>query len=303
MVVPDFQSCFLPLLKQLEDGENHRLSDVYQELADKFELSDADRNEMLPSGKQLKFHNRIGWARTYLKKAGLIESPARAEFRITNRGREVLEKNLERINVKFLKQFPEFEEFRTHRSSPDDQSESDGNDQGNETPEEILEKSYRTIREDVSHEILELVKKAPPSFFESLVVELLLRMGYGGSLEDAGRTVGRSGDGGIDGVINEDRLGLDVVYIQAKRWENTVGRPIVQTFAGSLEGVRARKGVLITTSDFSAEARQYVSQIEKRIVLVGGEQLSSLMFEHNLGVSSIVSYEVKKIDTDFFEDA
>jgi restriction system protein len=201
-----------------------------------------------------------------------------------------------------LKRFPEFKEFHTHRK-PSSESEEQDDETSTATPEELLEESHGALKENVTQEILERVKAAPPAFFESLVVELLLRMGYGGSREDAGRTVGRSGGGGVDGVINEDRLGLDVVYIQAKRWENTVGRPVVQAFAGSLEGVRARKGVLITTSGFSADARQYVSQIEKRIVLVDGEQLAGLMFEHNLGVSPVASYEVKKVDTDFFEES
>ncbi len=302
MAVPDFQSWFLPLLKRVADGESHRLSDLYEELAQDLDLSDEDRAEELPSGKQLTYRNRIGWARTYLKKAGLLESPARGECRITKRGIEVLAQDLERVDVKFLKQFPEFEKFHTYKPSGPGEGGPDG-EVVSATPEELLEQSHGALKDNVTQELLERVKAAPPSFFESLVVDLLLRMGYGGSREDAGKIVGRSGDGGVDGVINEDRLGLDVVYIQAKRWENTVGRPVVQAFAGSLEGVRARKGVLITTSDFSSEARQYVSQIEKRIVLVTGQQLANLMFEHNIGVSSVASYEVKKVDTDFFEEA
>jgi restriction system protein len=303
MAVPKFQSWFLPFLKLLEDGNNHRLSELYQVLADQFELSEEDRSEMLPSGKQLKYHNRIGWSRTYLKKAGLVESPVRGECRITNRGLEVLAQNYEHINVRFLKQFPEFIEFHTHNPSLQKKSDDVESDETDETPEELLEKSHRTIRDNTTQELLERVKNAPPSFFESLVVDLLLKMGYGGSLENAGQTVGRSGDGGIDGIINEDRLGLDVVCIQAKRWEGTVGRQVVQAFAGSLEGARARKGVLITTSNFSNKARHYVSQIEKRIVLVDGEQLAGLMFEHNLGVSPVAAYEIKRIDTDFFEES
>ncbi|MDB4433280.1 restriction endonuclease [bacterium] len=303
MAVPDFQTWFLPLLRRVADEENHRLSDLYEQLADDLKLSEADRNEELPSGKQLTYRNRIGWARTYLKKAGLLESPARGECRITQRGLQVLASKPERLNVKFLKQFPEFKEFHTYKKPASETGEQDEDEVSTITPEELLEKSHGALKENVTQELLDRVKGAPPAFFESLVVELLLRMGYGGSREDAGKTVGRSGDGGVDGVINEDRLGLDVVYIQAKRWENTVGRPVVQAFAGSLEGVRARKGVLLTTSSFSAEARQYVSRIEKRIVLVDGEQLANLMFEHNLGVSPVASYEVKKIDSDFFEES
>jgi restriction system protein len=302
MAVPNFQTWFLPLLKRAGDGQNHLLSDLYEQLAADLNLSVADRNEELPSGKQLTYRNRIGWARTYLKKAGLLESPARGECRITRRGLEVLEQKPEHLNVRFLKQFPEFKEFHTYRKPASEADDQDDDDVSTATPEELLEKSHGVLKQNVTQELLDRVKAAPPAFFESLVVELLVRMGYGGSREDAGKTVGRSGDGGIDGVINEDRLGLDVVYIQAKRWEGTVGRPVVQAFAGSLEGVRARKGVLITTSGFSEDARQYVSQIEKRIVLVDGEQLASLMLEHNLGVSPVASYEVKRIDSDFFEE-
>lgn len=305
MAVPDFQTWFLPLLKLIADGEDHRLSDLYEELADRLSLSEQDRRERLPSGKQLTYRNRIGWARTYLKKAGLVESPGRGLCRITERGRNVLEYPPEKLNVRFLKQYPEFIDFHTDTGPAEpasDTVDTDENDSG-ATPEEQLEKSYSTLKENLAQELLERIKAAPPHFFESLVVELLLRMGYGGSREDAGRTVGGSGDGGVDGIINEDRLGLDVVYIQAKRWEGTVGRPVVQAFAGSLEGVRARKGVLITTSSFTADARHYVTQIEKRIVLVDGQQLAHLMFEHNLGVSSVASYEVKQIDSDYFEES
>lgn len=303
MAVPDFQAWFLPFLKHLADGKNHRLSDLYEDLAKELALSADDRSEMLPSGKQLKYKNRIGWARTYMKKAGLIESPARGECRITSRGLEVLANPPDRLTVKFLKQFPEFKEFHTYKPSAPLDPHTEADDDSGATPEEALEQAHQTLKDDVTQELLDRVKSSHPSFFEALVVELLLRMGYGGSREDAGKTIGRSGDGGIDGVIKEDRLGLDFVYIQAKRWENTVGRPVVQAFAGSLEGARAKKGVLITTSSFSAEARQYISQIEKRIVLVDGEELASLLFEHNLGVSPVASYEVKKVDTDYFEES
>ena len=304
MTVPDFQTWFMPLLQQVADGDAHKLATLYEELADQMNLSEQDRREKLPSGKQLTYRNRIGWARTYLKKAGLIESPSRGLCRITDRGRSLLEDPPAKLNVGFLKQYPEFIDFHTY-TGPAEPSSHGGDIEENEsstTPEENLEKSYSALKEDLAQDLLDRVKAAPPIFFESLVVELLLRMGYGGSREDAGRTIGGSGDGGVDGIINEDRLGLDVVYIQAKRWEASVGRPVVQAFAGSLEGVRARKGVLITTSTFTADARHYVTQIEKRIVLVDGQQLSHLMFEHNLGVSSVASYDVKQIDSDFFEE-
>lgn len=303
MAVPGFQIWFKPLLSALSDGEVHKLSDLYSQLADELGLSAEDRREKLPSGKQLTYMNRIGWARTYLKKAGLIESPGRGQCRITDRGLQVLKEDPNPLNVRYLKRFQEFVDFHTYKPKNDDLASNDSDEAKSSTPEEVLEEAHRELRETVSADLLDRVKAAPPEFFENVVVELLLRMGYGGSRENAGRTVGRSGDGGIDGIINEDRLGLDVVYIQAKRWDGTVGRPVVQAFAGSLEGVRARKGVLITTSQFSSDAHEYVRQIEKRIVLVDGKELARLMFEHNIGVSTVANYEVKKLDLDFFEDS
>jgi len=303
LAVPGFQIWFKPLLSALSDGEVHKLSDLYSQLADELGLSAEDRREKLPSGKQLTYMNRIGWARTYLKKAGLIESPGRGQCRITDRGLQVLKEDPNPLNVRYLKRFQEFVDFHTYKPKNDDLASNDSDEAKSSTPEEVLEEAHRELRETVSADLLDRVKAAPPEFFENVVVELLLRMGYGGSRENAGRTVGRSGDGGIDGIINEDRLGLDVVYIQAKRWDGTVGRPVVQAFAGSLEGVRARKGVLITTSQFSSDAHEYVRQIEKRIVLVDGKELARLMFEHNIGVSTVANYEVKKLDLDFFEDS
>lgn len=304
MTVPDFQSWFLPLLRLLGDGEVHRIRDAYEFLADELELTPEDRAAVLPSGKQQMYINRIGWARTYLKKAGLIDSPGRALVQITDRGKAVLKDPPERLNVKFLQQYSEFREFHEYRAAPRDESNvgEAAADAPEETPEETLERVHRSLRHALAEELLERVKQAPPHFFERLVIELLVRMGYGGSMEDAGRSVGRSGDGGIDGVISEDRLGLDMVCIQAKRWENSVGRPVVQAFAGSLEGVRARKGVLITTSHFTKEAEEYVQQIEKRIVLVDGTRLSTLMIDHGLGVSPVAAYEVKRIDSDYFDE-
>ena len=303
MAVPDFQTWFLPLLRRLEDGEIHILREVYGELADDLELSEADRSEMLPSGKQLVYRNRIGWARTYLGKAGLLESPGRAQLRITERGRAVLSDPPERLNVAYLKRYEEFREFHSYKKPPSDEGEASADEPIDETPEELLERAHKDLKAAVTSDLLARVKAAPPEFFEQLVVDLLVRMGYGGSLEDAGQTVGRSGDGGVDGIIKEDRLGLDLVCIQAKRWEGTVGRPVVQAFAGSLEGFRAKKGVMLSTSDFSSGARDYVQQIEKRIVLIDGRQLADLMFEFDLGASPASSYEVKRVDTDFFEES
>lgn len=303
MSVPGFQTWFMPLLKRLENGEEQNLSDLYLILADDLELFEEDRSEMLPSGKQLIYKNRIGWARTYLKKAGLIVCPARGKFRITDRGREILKNPPEKLNVRFLKQYPEFVEFHTVRPSStfveDDSQQSEAE---NETPEELLGRVHQSIRKQFEGELLERIKSAPPAFFESLVVDLLVKMGYGGSREDAGKTVGGSGDGGIDGIINEDRLGLDVICIQAKRWEGSVGRPVVQAFAGSLEGFRAKKGVLITTSTFTNDAQDYIRKIEKRIILIDGDQLAKLMVEHQLGVTPVANFVLHKIDIDYFEE-
>lgn len=301
MAVPDFQSWLLPLLKRLSDGNDHGMSQLYQELADDMLLSAEDRAQLLKSGAQPVFENRIGWARTYLKKAGLIDAPSRGVVRITERGKSILAKPPEKLNVKFLRQFPEFVEFHTYK--PDATSVSTpAVEVAQESPLDTLERVHGELEQQLADEILERVKKASPAFFERLVVDLLLAMGYGGSREDAGKTIGKSGDGGIDGVINEDRLGLDVLYIQAKRWEQTVGRPVVQAFAGSLEGVRARKGVMITTSSFSADAQQYVRQIEKKIVLIDGPTLATLMIQHNVGVGVEAAYQVKKLDSDYFPE-
>jgi restriction system protein len=300
MAVPDFQTWFLPLLKRLSDGQSHRISDLQKQLVQDLNLSEQDLRESLPSGRALTYKNRLGWARTYLNKAELIESPKRGEWRITDRGRQVLAENLDYLNVAYLKRFPEFLEFITPKTPTEEPTGPKV--EPDTTPEEQLEQAYETLRENAERELLSKIKSASPEFFEKLVVELLLKMGYGGAREDAGQTIGGSGDGGIDGVINEDKLGLDVVYIQAKRWENTVGRPFVQGFAGSLEGVRARKGVFITTSDFSSGAREFVRNIEKRIVLVDGKLLANLMFDHDIGLSTAATYQVKRVDSDYFEE-
>lgn len=272
-------------------------------LARKFNLADEELQELLPSGRQPTFVNRVGWASTYLRKAGLLESTRRGYFKLAKRGSDVLGQNPTSINVRFLQQFPEFIEFQAARS---EESASEGGDSGatdSLTPEESLEIEYQKIRENLASQLLDRIKQASPNFFERLVVELLVKMGYGGSRSDAGRAVGRSGDGGIDGIIKEDRLGLDVIYIQAKRWdENVVGRPDVQQFAGALQGQRASKGIFLTTSKFSNEAQEYVSRIGSKIVLINGEQLAQLMIDHNVGVSVSTTYEIKRIDSDYFSE-
>ncbi|WP_202895857.1 restriction endonuclease [Iningainema tapete] len=291
----------LPLLKILKDRQEHTLSEVLETLAHEFHLTDEDRKELLPSGKQAKFDNRVGWARTYLKKSGLLESTGRGKFCITQRGLEVLATNPEKVTKKLLEQFPEFQEFKNSLPlSP--QLQVNESVILAQTPEELLELGYQSLQKQLAQEILNIVKNCSPRFFERIVVDLLIAMGYGGSREDAGHAVGQTGDGGIDGIIKEDRLGLDIIYIQAKRWESTVGRPIVQAFAGSLEGMRAKRGVLITTSKFSKEAYEYIKLIEKKIVLIDGDQLAELMIEYNTGVGEAERYIVKKIDYDYFNE-
>jgi restriction system protein len=299
MAIPDFQSLMLPFLKLIDDGQEHIVSEITDALAQQFGLTNVDRKELLPSG-QSRFDNRVEWSRTHLKKAGLLESTGRGKFRITERGLEVLKSNPAKINLRFLMQFPEFVEFRNASRQADRQDEKD--EEPDRTPEEVLESGYQNLRRTLARELLDRIKNCSPRFFEKLVVDLLVAMGYGGSRKDAGQAVGQSGDGGIDGIIKEDKLGLDVVYIQAKRWEATVGRPIVQAFAGSLEGQRARKGVLITTSQFSQDAKEYVNKIEKKIVLIDGDQLSQMMIDHGIGVAEVASYTVKKTDLDYFGD-
>lgn len=302
MAIPDYQSIMLPLLKYADDQQEHSLRQSIEALADQVGLTPEERNELLPSGRQATFDNRVGWARTYLKKAGLLQSPRRGYFQITDRGLQVLAEKPDAISAKFLTQFEEFQEFQ-NLSKKDDSPGTEGGDTGSsQTPEELLEQSVQQINDSLAAELLQTIKNSSPSFFERLVVDLLVTMGYGGTRKDAGQTIGRSGDGGIDGIIKEDRLGLDVIYIQAKRWENPVGRPEIQKFAGALQGMRARKGVFITTSSFTHEARDFVSRIDSKIILIDGHQLASFMIEHDVGVSPAASYVVKRIDTDYFSD-
>lgn len=306
MSVPDFQSIMLPLLLLAGDGQDHTLSEAIEQLAVYFSLTDEERKEPLPSAQQFKFDNRVGWARTYLGKGRLLDKTGRGRFCITSRGIQVLNSKPSRIDMKYLTQFPEYVQFRSigRQSSyvSNDGHETEEIDGTSQTPEEILEASYQTLRNNLAQEVLDRVFTCSPKFFEKLVVDLLVTMGYGGSRKDAGQAVGQSGDDGIDGIIKEDRLGLDIVYIQAKRWAATVGRPVVQGFAGTLEGNRARKGVIITTSQFSQEAKDYVTRIEKKIVLIDGEQLAQLMIDYGIGIAEQATYIIKKIDLDYFGD-
>jgi len=301
MSIRDYQSIMLPLLEFCRDGKEHSLRDAIEALAHKFGLTEQERKALLPSGQQPIFDNRVGWARTYLKKAGLIDAPRRSYFQITARGIQVLESNPPRIDIAFLERFPEFKEFRATRRKAESSS-IERADVEETTPEESLGLAYQRLSQTVAVELIETVMKCSPAFFERLVIDLLVGMGYGGTRHDAGRAIGRSGDDGIDGIINEDRLGLDTIYVQAKRWQAAVGRPEVQKFAGALQGHRARKGIFITTSSFTKEAYEYASRIDSKIVLVDGDTLAQLMIEHNVGVSSAASYEVKRIDHDYFTE-
>lgn len=314
MPIPDYETAMLPLLRLAADGKEHRFRDAVEQLAVHFELTDVERAEMLPSGTAPLFDNRVGWARTYLKQAGLLESPKRGLFKITDRGRVVLASEPPRIDVSLLDQFEEFRDFRTRRregtnagtSTPSAGATAVINSSAqdlpsDQTPEDLLASAYRRLRKDLEIELLEQVKSASPAFFERLVIDLLVSMGYGGSRQDAGRAIGKSGDGGIDGIIKEDKLGLDVLYVQAKRWEGTVGRPEIQKFAGALQGQRASKGVFITTSTYTRDAIEYVDVINSKIILIDGERLAGLMVDHNVGVSTIGMYELKRLDNDYFE--
>ena len=299
MPIPDYQSIILPLLKLSSDKKEHSFREAVEKLAQEFCIQDEERGELLPSGIQPIFDNRVGWASTYLKKAQILVSKKRGSFQITERGLNVLSQNPSKIDVKFLKQFPEFNDFVKPKNIEEEQIEVSISDQ---TPEEVLEYSYQDLRNTIAQDLINKVKLCPPEFFEKLVVDLLLNMGYGGSRRDAGEAIGRSGDEGIDGIIKEDRLGLETIYIQAKRWENTVSRPEIQKFAGALQGQQAKKGVFITTSKFSQGAKDYVSIIDSKVVLIDGERLAQLMIDYDIGVSKIKSYDLKKIDTDYFTE-
>ena len=306
MAVPGYQEFMLPLLEFLADGREHPMKECRAAMAERFHLAPDEIDARLPSGTQTVFANRVGWAKTYLLKAGLVQSPRRGVVRLTKRGRQVLEERPERVDTGFLERFAEFREFRSRQRNGRTTADT-ADDAPREvlpedlTAEETIERAFSRHREALATELLDLLRDMDPTRFEQLVVDLLVRMGYGGSHREAARAVGRSGDEGIDGIINEDRLGLDVVYIQAKRWNRPVGRPEIQRFAGALQGHRARKGVFITTSTFTREARDYAGKIDARIILVDGESLAELMIEHGLGVVTTTTYELKRLDRDYFE--
>ncbi len=291
----------LPLLKLIGDKKEYSLQDTISILANQFNLTEEERHEMLPSGQQPVFINRVGWARTYMKKAGLIEPTRRGYFRITERGITVLKQNPSKIDAQFLLQFPEFREFYKSRQVKPAINTNSEKISDDETPKETLENAYQKLQSNLMSELLEQVRGCSPAYFEKIVLDLLVKMGYGGNRKDA-EAVGKSGDGGIDGIIKEDRLGLDTIYVQAKRWQGKVGEPVIRDFAGSLLGKHAKKGVLITTSDFSDEVHRFVSQIDSKVILINGDTLAKLMIEHGVGVATSDTYEIKRIDVDYFNE-
>ena len=304
MAMPDYETLMHPLLSRLADEQIRVVKDVVAQLADEFKLTLEERAQLLPSGGTLTFASRVGWAKTYLKKAGLVQQPKRGLVQITDQGKAALAQQPVRIDVGFLEQFSSFLDFRN--SSREKPISTRLNDvlplPSDLTPDEVIEAAYQRSISALADEVLERVKACSPIYFERLVVQLLIQMGYGGSREEAGKAVGRSGDGGIDGVINEDRLGLDAIYLQAKRWSDVVGRPDIQQFVGALAGQRATKGVFISTSRFTQEAKDYAANSQYKVVLIDGERLAELMIEHDLGVSVAATYQLKRIDSDFFNE-
>lgn len=305
MAIPDYQTLMLPVLRSAAFGEV-RMAEVIERLAQDSNLSDEEKTELLPSGKQTTFSNRVHWAKTYLVKAGLLESTRRGHVKITERGTSALAQNPIRIDNDFLSQFEEFREFR--RRSRERARASASSEVSEEvelqTPDEVIRQAHDQIELTLSKELLDRILNSPPAFFEKVVINLLVEMGYGGSVENAGRALGRSGDGGVDGVIDQDPLGLDRVYIQAKRYGrgNPVSAPEIRDFFGSLDTFRANKGLFVTTSSFSQPAQDAAAKMSKRLVLIDGDRLAALMIRHNVGVRIEETLHLKKIDEDFFPD-
>jgi restriction system protein len=305
MLIPDYQTIMLPLLKLASDEQEHSLRETTEALSKHFNLTREEKETLLTSGRKPIFYDRVGWARTYLGQAKLLASPRRGFFQITERGINFLKQNPEKLNDKILQQFAEFKEFVSRKNKKSEKSVAEIiiSVDNEKTPEESLEIAYQTIRNSLASEIIDQVKSCSPYFFERLVVELLVKMGYGGTLQEASALVTRKGsDEGIDGIIKEDRLGLDIIYIQAKRWENVVGRPEIQKFVGALAGQQAKKDVFITTSNFTKDAKNFADKIENKIILIDGEQLAEFMIDYNVGVSNVTSYELKRIDSDYFSE-
>lgn len=303
-MVPDYQTLMRPVLESCAHGEV-RIGDVVDRLAERFELTDEERNQLLPSGKQTRFSNRVHWAKSYLKQAGLVKATKRAHFAITDRGREALADAGAQINSAYLERFEEFQEFRSRAKDSDkleDMAETVLTTT-DATPDEVLRSAHKKINAALAEELLDRVREASPAFFENLIVELLLAMGYGGTSEDAGRALGKSGDDGIDGVIDQDPLGVDQIYLQAKRYAdgNVIGAGAIRDFFGALSLKKAQKGIFVTTSNFSISATQTARDLGSRIVLIDGVQLAKLMIRYNIGCRDEEILHLKKIDEDFFE--
>jgi restriction system protein len=309
MAIPDYETLMLPVLKVAIDGQEHRIGDVVNQLAGDFRLTEEEKQQILPSGKQATFANRVGWAKTYLVQAGLLEATKRAHFKITDRGKKALARNPSRIDGEYLSQFTEFVQFKERGkvTGTEEPTRATGIAPATlqaATPDELLRSTVTQIETALKKELLDRILAAPPAFFESLIVALLLAMGYGGSREEAGKIVGRSGDGGIDGVIDQDALGLDRVYVQAKRYvtDNAVSEPEIRAFSGSLGAAKANKGVFVTTSYFTQPAQNFAERHPFKIVLIDGERLAALMIRHNVGVRVDETLYLKKMDEDFFGD-
>lgn len=303
MAVPGFQKFMLPVLQFCADGKEHNLQEIVEAMKLKFNISAEDASEIISSGKQTVLNNRVTWTRTYLIKAGLLKFTRRTYCCITDRGRQVLKTNPANIDVRFLKQYPEFLEFHTKRKEKQVNGAKEGLEKEPTTPDERMNEAYQEIRDSLAQQLIINLLQCPPERFEQIVVDLLVKMGYGGSWLDAARAVGQSGDEGIDGIIDEDRLGLDSIYIQAKRWQDSVGRPEIQKFVGALMGKKARKGIFITTSAFSNEAQAFARGIEYRIVLMDGKRLANLMIDYGIGVSDVSTYHIRRVDSDYFISA
>lgn len=303
MSVPGYQEFMLPLLKIAADGKEHTVADAMKRLAEGFKISEQDQELMLPSGVQTRFYNRVTWALTYLSKSLLVEKTGRGRFRIAARGSDVLKNNPTRIDNKFLNQFPEYQTFKTKRAEKAVQTKKNSDDEIDETitPEERLESAHQELREALADDVLRRVRAESPKFFENLVIRLLVSMGYGGGQVDRAQVTGKSGDEGIDGVIREDRLGLDMVYVQAKKWDNTVGPGEIDKFVGSLMRKRATKGVFITSGTFTDGATRAGKEAAVKVRLIDGEELAELMIDYNVGVAVSDTYVLKKVDSDFFE--
>ncbi len=302
MAIPDFQSLMMPLLAFCAEGNDVKNKDAIDYLSNLFRLSLVEQQQKLPSGRQKVFDNRVAWAKAHLKMAGLLEATERGIFKITAQGQALLHAPPPQLNLAFLQSIPAYQYAKSSRLPEALSPLLPVRDTQIQTPHEIIETAYQDLSFRLADELLDRIKHNTPTFFEKLVVELLLKMGYGGTRADAGAAIGKSGDEGIDGIIKEDRLGLDAVYIQAKRWKDTVGRPEIQKFVGALHGQRAKKGIFITTSRFSQEAEDYVAKIDNKIALIDGKSLCQLMIEYDIGVAPEVSYTIKRIDSDYFEE-